>query len=542
MMFINFSDIPGHQNLFLDYLYEFDKVKSFYKYNFRDREEYPGLFKTVSESPRGFLGELADIISKQYSGRKISSRTERNISLLKNDNTLAVVTGQQLGLIGGPLYTFYKIITAIKLSKHLTERYDDFNFVPVFWLEGDDHDFDEVTWINLLNENNELVKIKYNDNAPEDSNRGSVGYVKLQNTINTFFEEMNNNLRGTDFTSEIMENLRSFYSEGKTFKQAFIELISWLFDKHGLILFDPQDRDLKKLLIPVFQNAISSFREHTEKLVNISATLDEIYHAQVKVRPVNLFYNYEGGRYLIEPVENEFKLKGKKKKFTYDELNLLIQQEPEKFSPNVLLRPICQDYLLPTAFYVGGPAEIAYFAQVTPLYKSFKVNVPIVYPRSSASLVEKNISSAIQKFDLKINEIFADPEKIKEKIVSKMSADNLADVFDRSSYEIEIVYDKLKEKLFEIDKALSEAVNKYKQNSLNNLNQLKGKAIEAQKKKYEVSLRQIDKITMNLYPEQNLQEREVNFIYFANKYGIDVIDKIFEELDINVFDHQIIYL
>ena len=151
-MFINFKDIPGHQNLFLDYLYEFDKVKSFYKYNFRDREEYPRLFKAVSESPRGFREELADIIKKQYSGRKISPRTERNISLLKNNNTLAVVTGQQLGLIGGPLYTFYKIITAIKLSKHLTERYDDYNFVPVFWLEGDDHDFDEVALINLLNE------------------------------------------------------------------------------------------------------------------------------------------------------------------------------------------------------------------------------------------------------------------------------------------------------------------------------------------------------------------------------------------------------
>lgn len=541
-MFINFSDIPGHQNLFLDYLYEFDKVKSFYRYNFRDREEYPGLFKSVSESPRGFREELAGIVTNQYSGRKISSRTEHNISLLKNNNTLAVVTGQQLGLMGGPLYTFYKIITAIKLSKHLTERYDDYNFVPVFWLEGDDHDFDEVAWINLLNENNELVKIKYTDNASEDVNRGSVGYVKLQSTINDFFGEVDKNLRGTDFKADLMENLRVFYTEGKTFKQAFTELILWLFDKHGLILFDPQDKELKKLLIPVFQNEISGFREHTEKLVNVSATLDEIYHAQVKVRPVNLFYNYADGRYLIEPVENEFKLRGKKKKFTFEELNSLIQQEPEKFSPNVLLRPICQDYLLPTAFYIGGPAEVAYSAQVNPLYKIFKVSAPIIYPRSSASLVEKNISSAIQKFDLKINEIFADPEKIKEKIVSKMSEDSLADVFDRSSYEIELVYDKLKENLFEIDKALSEAGNKYKQNSLNNLSQLKGKAIEAQKKKYEVTLRQIDKITMNLYPDQNLQEREVNFAYFANKYGIEVIDKIFEELDINVFEHQIIYL
>ena len=541
-MFINFSDIPGQQNLFLDYLYEFNKVKSFYKYNFRDREEYPALFKSVSESPRGFRGELAEIITKQYSGRKISSRTEHNISLLKNNNTLSVVTGQQLGLIGGPLYTFYKIITAVKLSKHLTERYDDYNFVPVFWLEADDHDFDEVAWINLLNENNEPVEIKYTDNAPEDTNRGSVGYVKLQSTINDFFGEMDKNLRGTDFKSEIMDNLRSFYSEGKTFKEAFTNLILWLFDKHGLIILDPQDKEIKKLLIPVFQKEISGFREHTEKLVNISATLDEIYHAQVKIRPVNLFYNYEDGRFLIEPVENEFKLRGKKKKFTYEELNSLIQQEPWKFSPNVLLRPICQDYLLPTAFYVGGPSEIAYFAQVMPLYQIFKVNAPIIYPRSSASIVEKNISSAIQKFDLKINEIFADPEKIKEKIVSKMSEDNLADIFDRSSYEIELVYDKLKEKLFDIDKALSEVGNKYKQNSLNNLIQLKGKAVEAQKKKYEVSLRQIDKITMNLYPDQSLQERGVNFTYFANKYGIDIIDKIFEELDINVFEHQIIYI
>ena len=541
-MFINFSDIPGHQNLFLDYLYEFDKVKSFYKYNFRDREEYPRLFKSVSESPRGFREELAGIISKQYSGRKISSRTEKNISLLKNNKTLAVVTGQQLGLIGGPLYSFYKIITAIKLSKHLTERYDDYNFVPVFWLEGDDHDFDEVAWINLFNENNELVKVSYTDNAAEDINRGSVGYIKLQETINSFFEDMDKNLRGTDFKLDIMENLRNFYAVGKTFKQAFTELLLWLFDKQGLVIFDPQDKEVKKLLIPVFQKEISGFRDHTEKIVNVSATLDEIYHAQVKVRPVNLFFNYEEGRYLIEPVENEFRLRGKRKKFTFDELNSLIQLEPEKFSPNVLLRPICQDYLLPTAFYIGGPSEIAYFAQVMPLYNIFKVNAPVIYPRSSASLVEKNISSAIEKFDLKINEIFADPEIIKGRIVSKMSDASVDKVFDQASYDMEIVYDKLKEKLFEIDKVLSEAGNKYKQNSLNSLSQLKGKAVEAQKKKYEISLRQIDKITMNLYPGQNLQEREVNFTYFANKYGIDIIDKIFEELEINIFEHQIISL
>jgi bacillithiol biosynthesis cysteine-adding enzyme BshC len=350
------------------------------------------------------------------------------------------------------------------------------------------------------------------------------------------------NVRKTDFTKEIMDNLKTFYSEGKTFKQAFSDLLFWLFDQHGLIIFDPQDKDVKRLLVPVFQKEIAGFREHTAKLVNVSATLEELYHAQVKVRPVNLFLNYEEGRFLIEPVENEFRLRGKRKKYSFEELNSLIESEPEKFSPNVLFRPICQDYILPTAFYVGGPSEIAYFAQVMPLYQIFDVPAPVIYPRSSATLVEKNISSAIEKFDLTLNDIFADPEKLKNNIVSKMSEGSLEDMFSKSTYEMELIFDKLQEKLFDIDKTMSETGNKYKQNSLNSLNQLKSKAIEAQKKKYETTLRQIDKITVNIYPDKNLQEREINFLFFANKYGLDVINKIYEELEINVFEHQVIYL
>jgi bacillithiol synthase len=541
-MFINFSDIPGHQNLFLDYLTEFNNLKSFYKYNFKDRQEYPRVFKSVSDFPRSFRENVAEIISNQYSGRKTSAKTSKNISLLKNKKTLVIVTGQQLGMLGGPMYTFYKIITAVKLSKHLSERYEDYQFIPVFWLEADDHDFDEISYIKLINDNNEIVKIKYTDNALEDVNRGSVGYQKILNTINSFFEEVDKNLRKTEFTNEIMNNIKSFYSEGKTFKQAFSDLLFWLFDPHGLIIFDPQDKNIKKLLTPVFQKEISGFREHTAKLVNVSATLEELYHAQVKVRPVNLFLNYEEGRFLIEPVENEFRLRGKRKKFTFEELNSLIESEPEKFSPNVLFRPICQDYILPTAFYVGGPSEIAYFAQVMPLYQIYDIPAPIIYPRSSATLVEKNISSAIEKFDLKLHEIFADPEKLKNNIVSKLSQGSLEDTFSKSTYEMELIFDKLQEKLFEIDKTMSETGNKYKQNSLNSLNQLKGKALEAQKKKYEITLRQIDKITTNLYPDKNLQEREINFLFYANKYGLDIINKIYEELEINVFEHQVIYL
>ena len=182
-MFVNYSDIPGYQNLFLDYMYEFDNVAKFYKYNFRNKDEYLKIFKTVSEKNNTDRDNLVKIIIEQYSASGLSEKTRENLELLKLKKTLAVVTGQQLGVAGGPLYTFYKIISAIKLSNHLSERYDEYKFVPIFWLEGDDHDFNEIRYINLINDKNELQKFEYDSEIPEDEDRGSVGFLKINETI-----------------------------------------------------------------------------------------------------------------------------------------------------------------------------------------------------------------------------------------------------------------------------------------------------------------------------------------------------------------------
>ncbi len=483
-------------------------------------------------------GALHNILQKQYEGRQVSEKTRNNLSLLQDKTTLAVVTGQQLGILGGPLYTFYKIITAIKLCNNLNERYDDFNFVPVFWLEGDDHDFEEVKSVNIIDENNNLKKISYEDEIPEEENKGSVGFLKLNPDINRFFDELNAEMKNTEFKDDILGKLKSFYSEGRTFKDAFRDLIFWIFDEHGLVIFDPQDPEVKKLLTPVFKKEISGFRAHSEKLVIVSAKLEEEYHAQVKVRPINLFFHTDEGRYLIEPVENDFRLKRKRKKFTYDELQSTIEKEPERFSPNVLLRPICQDYLLPTAFYIGGPSEISYFAQVTPLYSIYQLEPPIIYPRSSATILEKNISSLLEKYDLNLEDVFTDTDILKNKILAIISPNSLDDIFSQVSNEIELTYDKLKEKLFEFDKTIADASTKYRQKSTHYLDELKGKALDAQKKKHEVTLRQVDKLSTALFPGSNLQERELNFIYFAYRYGTDFIKTIFNELSINKFEHQ----
>ena len=539
-MYINFSDIPGHQNLFLDYLYEFENVSDFYAYDFRNRDNYLKIFKNVTENRRALSSDIGSLISMQYSQLTPSELTEKNIKKLSDKKTLAIVTGQQLGILGGPLYTFYKIITVIKLSRFLSERYDDYNFVPVFWLGGDDHDFNEVNSIKTIDEGNSLLTIGYKDEIEEDESKQSVGFIKFDNSIHDFFDNLNNNLRDTEFKVPLLDELKKFYSEEKSFKDAFKELILKYFDDYGLIIFDPQEMEVKRLLKPIFKKEITDFRLHTEKLVHLSAKLEDLYHAQVKVKPVNLFLMVDEGRHLIEPVENEYRLRRKRKSFTQEQLLELLENEPEKFSPNVLLRPLCQDYLLPTAFYVGGPSEISYFAQVKPLYEFYDIIPPIIYPRSSATILENAIANILEKHSVVINDLFIDVDNIKKKIINAVEESSIDDMFDGLTNQVETAFDQLKEKLIDLDKTIAESSNRYRDKIFSSINELKSKAEKAQQKKYDVTLRQIDRAAINLFPNSNLQERELNFIYFANKYGDEFIKKIFNELQINKFEHQVI--
>ncbi len=542
-MFINFSDIPKNQNLFLDYLYEFDNVKEFYKHNFRDKDAYLPLFRklTHSKSKRNF--DLSTLVKDQYDDNiKISTKTNRNIELLGKENTIAIVTGQQLGILGGPLYTIAKILTAIRLSNQFSERFDDYKFVPVFWLEGDDHDFNEVRSINILDNENQILNIGYKEEISDDDAKQSIGNLIFDEALNEFFTKLDENLRETEFKNELLSKLKECYQVGKSFKQSFKDLLFWLFDEQGLIIFDPQDPKVKEILKPIFKKEVNDFALHTQKLIQVSARLEEIYHAQVKVKPVNLFYHTDDGRYSVEPVEEIFKLRRKRKQFTKEEILQEIDNAPQRFSPNVLLRPICQDYIFPTGFYVAGPSEISYFAQVTPLYDFYNVVAPIVYPRVSFTILEKNISSTLDKYDLTINDIFLGFEELKEKVIANLSENNIEKVFQESDNDIELLFDKIKENLFAVDKTLVDVSGKTKEKILSLLNELKSKAIKAQENKYETTIRQLTRVSNLLYPNGNLQERELNFSYFYNKYGMEFIQKLYDDISVSEFEHQIIQL
>ncbi|TSA25531.1 MAG: bacillithiol biosynthesis cysteine-adding enzyme BshC [Ignavibacteriales bacterium] len=542
-MFINFSDIPAHQNLFLDYLDEFENVERFYGKNFRATEQYLPFFQQLSKKNRPNRLMISEILKAQYQNQKYSKHTEQNIHALASEKTIAVLTGQQLGIFGGPLYTIYKSITAIKLCNHLKENYDGFNFVPVFWLEGDDHDYDEVRNLSILNNENQILNLKYDDGQLDEVNRGSIGGLKFNQNIENVINELAGSLRETEFKAPLLDLIKSIYQPDRTFLETFRELMIRLFDEYGLIVFNPLDTAVRKLLTPVFSKEITEFGEHTGDIVERSAELEEVYHAQVKVKPINLFYIEEKERLSIEPTETgEYRLKGKRKKFTKDELLTQLESSPEKFSPNVLLRPICQDYLFPTAFYIGGPGEISYFAQVSPLYKIYNIDEPFIYPRSSATIAEKGVQTILEKNGLTYTDIFSEEEELIQKILAASSEINLETLFLNSQEEINSTLNQISDKLFFIDKTLVDLTSKSKQRIEETINYLKTKAVESEKRKYDSTIRQISKVRNVLYPNNNLQERELNWIYFANKYGMDIFKWIYNELAINKFEHQILEL
>jgi bacillithiol biosynthesis cysteine-adding enzyme BshC len=407
-------------------------------------------------------------------------------------------------------------------------------------MEVDDHDFDEVASTNILDKENNYTTLTYDDGLEEDTNRGSVGNIKFNSNIKLSLADLSNSLRDNEFKNDILALLNDSYKEGNTFKESFKRLLFNLFDEYGLVIFDPQDSSVKNLLLPIFEKEINDFQTHTTTNVLRSAELEEVYHAQVKVKPINLFYTDESGRHLIEPTEDGFRFKGKRKRLNEEELLNLLYFDPTAFSPNVLLRPICQDFLLPTAVYVGGPSEISYFAQVMPNYSFFNVVSPILFPRSSATILEARQLSIINKYKLFLSDFTYEESTLIEKVIKQISEFNFEDLFAETELDVNNSLIKLKEKLLTVDESLSQPIEKSITRIEQTLNTLKDKSKSAEERKHATVIAQLQKVRNVVNPNNTLQERELNFIYFANKYGIDIIKWIMSELKTNKIEHQIL--
>lgn len=541
---IEFAELPsasgGFSNLFLDYLQNSPEVRPFYPHHFSDENAYQSVMDKISARPLD-RATLVDVLREQNTGFGSDPQAFENIALLEKPETYAVVTGQQVGLFGGPLYTVFKAVTALKLARLLRARYPARNFVPVFWVEGEDHDFAEMNGIAVLDAEGKPVTIEYlPGGVMPERNLGAVGELVFDATLEQTLETLEKTLQKTEYTGPLLQRLRECYAPGRTFNQSFVAWMNNLFREEGLVFISSNHPRLKALLAPLFVKELNEYPAASRLVISQSAELEHMYHAQIKAKSVNLFMFHKGGRYLIEPREHDFSLKGTRHFLNKEEMVRLARENPSQFSPNVVLRPVAQDTLLPTVAYVAGPSEIAYHAQLRPVYDYFGVTQPVIYPRASASFLEERVKRIAEKFNVDLVDFFRDKESITTRVVEEISSVKLEQLFGEAEKRIQDALHELKFGLNEVDPTLAGALQNLDQKTKTGLGVLRGKALEAQKRRNETAVRQIEKAVDALLPDGSLQEREISVLYYMNKYSPDLIRWLLRELDVGGFKHQVL--
>jgi bacillithiol biosynthesis cysteine-adding enzyme BshC len=538
---ISFDQIPRTSRLFNDFLYNFDRVSRFYQPGGLD------VSALVARAPKVAAqtfsrDAVADALADQNARAGASDLTFANIERLRQKDSVVVITGQQAGLFTGPLYTVFKALTALKLAEHLRAR--GLNVVPMFWVASEDHDFEEVNHTRLINREGHLVTITYAGCPPKEGK--PVGHVKLNEKISENIDELIAALPESEFMPRLVEDLRDSYKAGANFADAFGRMMIKLFGKFGVVLINPLDDRLKAIAGEIYACAMSNAPEFASRLLNASAQLEASgYHAQVhaNAEAAPLFMLDEGRRTaMTRRDDGRFYLKGGEKSFGAAELIETVRRCPSCFSPNVTLRPIVQDFLLPTLAYIGGPAEIAYFAQLRPNYGLLNRVDPVALPRASFTLIEKRHAKTMGKYDIKITDLFAGFEEAMKTVVERSLDQNTATVFDETEKVFNDQLDKLNASLASVDPTLPDALKGGREKILYQLHNLRTRFVHNRGKRDEGAKQQIERLFAALYPNKNLQEREVNVFYFLARYGYELIDRIYDEVEIGLRDHKLVNL
>ncbi|MBA2606567.1 MAG: bacillithiol biosynthesis cysteine-adding enzyme BshC, partial [Acidobacteria bacterium] len=492
------------------------------------------------KTDRQILCDTLEETNKSCGG---SDKTFENIKLLREPDCVAVVSGQQAGLFTGPLYTIYKALSAVKLTECLRGR--GIKAVPVFWIATEDHDFAEVSKATVLGQSGDLVELK---NEPHKCYENlPVGYVALDESIKKTIEELFQTLQHTEFTDELHALVENSWKVGADFGDAFAGLLTKILGKYGLIMLCPLNEELKKLAAPLYVEAIKKSKEIVESLQTRSQELEKNnYHAQVFVADdyFPLFWQARNRtRHALKQTKNgTYKVKDIEREFTLGELADLAAQHPERFSPSVVLRSVVQDYLLPTVTYYGGAAEIAYFAQSAEIYKILgRPQTPILH-RASFTLIEPKHAKTLDKYDLELKDLFAGIENIMPQIVEKYLNIEMANVFAEVEEKINIQLNHLDRNLVELEPTLADNLANRRRKILYHISNLRKKFQHAQIKKDNVVQRQIEALFASLVPHKGLQERTLNIISFLNLYGLNLIDWVYDAIDLDDKEHRILYL
>ena len=542
--FITHNNLPRTPRLFADYIYNFPKVERFYGGNrYLIDNSWGNLYETISSKDLA-RKEVAQVVQEQNKKWGAEQKVLDNIAHLEMKDTVAVVSGQQVGLLLNPLYTLYKALTAIKLAEELKERFK-WRVVPIFWMETEDHDLAEVNSLNFIDSQNRPIRLSLE--GPFTEGRTPVGEMHLSEQIELLLKRLNTLVPDTEFKPELWKKMVTSYQCEETFSSSFARLMTHLLRGYGLIIVDPSDERLKALARHLFTKVINSFAEFNDILANRNRELLQAgYPLQVNLLdlPHNscLFIKIEGEKYPLLKNNGGFTPKGREEAYSREELLLLLEKRPEQFVPNVVLRPLFQDSLFSTIAYVAGPSEVAYFAQLQPLYPFFELPMPVIFPRGNFTLVEQKVKRVLDRFDLSFSHLLAGRAQVLKKILPPSEVNPQEDPFPTVHQKIGAIVNDLRTHLQQTDPTLIGALEKSWQKINYQINHLAGRYRQALLQRHKTLLHQIEKIFNNLFPYDQLQERTINPFYYLFRYGEAFLRLIYKEINLNRFDHKLIYL
>lgn len=503
---IPFRDTYAFSPLFLDYMEEKENLQSFYR-----RFPRPENFKEQIRDKKFSRADREILVAQlrlQY-GHLLTEPVAQNLNLLEKENTFTVTTGHQLTLLAGPMYFIFKIITVINTCQKLAALFPEFHFVPVFWMASEDHDFEEIKSACISGQ--ELVW--------NTSQTGAVGRYRL--------EGMKEVLQKADFPI-----FKRAFAESETLSRAVQHYVNALFGKEGLVVIDADNRELKRKLIPIMYEDI--FNQSSKAVVDSSSERLEKagYKAQVHARSINFFYLDKGIRGRIEKQGN-FRVAGTELQFSEAELKKIIEEEPEKISPNVILRPLYQELVLPNLSYTGGPGELAYWLQLKDLFSTHHIPFPILQPRNFALIIDHVTARLISRTGLPIHSFFKNKNEIFKEWLSLQN--DLQFSYQPSAQKMQEAFEEIKNHASQVDPTLEKYIQAIRHRTGKNIDKAREKTLRAMKRKHSDRFRQIENIKERLFPKGSLQERVENFLTLQTLHSTlaEDVRKAFDPFDYN---------
>ncbi|MGD1945094.1 MAG: bacillithiol biosynthesis cysteine-adding enzyme BshC [Croceivirga sp.] len=501
--------------LICDYLDQHPKLKPFYHRfptleNFKDQLEEKS--NNFSDSQRGLLVEQ---LQHQYEGLTISQLTSENIDSLSKNSTFTIITGHQLNLFTGPLYFLYKIISTINLCETLRKAYPKNDFVPVYWMASEDHDFDEINYFNFQG-----AKIQWS--RPEGGAVGQMDTDGLADVGDIF----STRLGASDNAKKIYELFTSAYNDLPNLSDATRYLANALFGEYGLVVIDGDDAGLKKSFIPYIKKDV--FEQLPFQNVSASAErlslISKEYRIQVNPREINYFYLKKGIRERIVRRGDDFTVNNTEINFTKAQLEKELENHPERFSPNVIARPLYQEAILPNLCYIGGGGELAYWLELKDYFQAMGITFPLLFLRNSALVMTQKQAGKVERLDISLEDIFLKQEELIQKKIKKIS--DITIDFSPQKKLLEDQFVQLYDLAEKTDQSFLGAVKAQETKQKNCLDTLEKRLLKAQKRKFDDHVVRLTALQNLLFPNSSLQERQLNFSELYLEYGEDLIPRL----------------